>query len=300
MQHLTLIDDKELNYIRHQARHTHLRLHAQEQNPQTGPFLSRQKGKGLELEDQRFYEPGDDIRHMNWQATARYQRLVTKIFREERQARLLLVIDRSSNMLFGSQQLKAAIAARIACALAFYATNRQIQLDIAVYDHQLTFFPTIKHDNQLFPFLSFIKTQTKPPTKQAPVIATKTLLQQIDNHQLTGDSIYFIGDFLSWHKDTSKTLTVLRNKYALNAIQVYDPLEENLPECGRLRVGDASHHRTAVINTHNRALREHLNKKMQQRQQEIAALFKQSGIPLLRIGTHETPLQRLFELRNAS
>src|SRR3990172_1873062 len=91
-----------------------------------GPAPSIFRGRGMELEDVRAYQPGDDVRHMDWRATARTNRPITKVFRDERQQMIYLVIDRGPTMFFGTRgELKAASAARVAAVLAFSALAPQ-------------------------------------------------------------------------------------------------------------------------------------------------------------------------------
>jgi len=256
-----------------------------------GPVLSLFRGRGMELEDLRAYQAGDDVRHMEWRATARSGRPITKVFREERQRLVYLVIDRGPTMAFGTRrEIKAATAARAAALLAFSAVARQERVSGLVLngDGEQS-FPAMR---SLDGVLRLLRAVIAPMAMTPTAGFTLTSLQRLDRAAERGSSIYIISDFHHFAEREQTVLRHLAERCEISAIQVIDPAEEQLSSVGRMRFRSPGG-QLYVVDTDDARLRERYAAAMAERSAALQQHLHGAGVALVRIHTHDDVLSRL-------
>ncbi len=260
-------------------------------SPLVGQQPSVFRGRGMELEDVRAYQTGDDVRRMDWRATARSGKPIMKVFREERSRELFLVIDRGPGMRFGTRgELKAARAARVAALLAFSAlAAREPVAGIVVDDREQLFSPA----RRLEGVLTLLRAACAPLPESHSVVAVEALLEQIDRAAERGSLICLISDFAQWRGEHLPLLLHLAARHNVLALRIIDPGEEALPDAGKIRVVSPATGTACVVDTSDTALRTRYAKTMANRSAALGGLFGQAGITLRQVHTHRDILQEM-------
>ncbi len=279
-----LLTSSELAQLREQAKLLPDLMHSGH-NRRAGPHLAFERGAGLELEELRRYQHGDEVRHMAWRATARRGTAMMKVFRAERQSRRLLIIDRHPGMYFGSHgELKATTATRIAALLAFNALDHQTELSAIIHGHERRYFDS---SNRLDDALAILRHLSHAPAQSmngidaAIEFPAEALLNQLLTLNTRRSQICFISDFTHWQTNScTPLLKQLAQQHQLLAFQVSDKGEQQLPSAGKLRLFGVG-----LIDSDNAQLQQRYQSVMQEKQESISQMLQQSAIPHLRIDT---------------
>jgi len=259
-----------------------------------GAYASPFRGQGLELADLRPYHWGDDLRHMDWRATARSGKPITKVFVDERMRHVFLAMDRGPSMAFATRgRLKAAATVHAAAALAFAALADRETVAGAVWDgHEAVFYPTA---GTLDGTLLMLHRAAAPLTRPAaagddhPDRALSRLLAQLNAAVPPQASIFLISDFRGIAPSHQGALMHLAQHRAVAAVHVVDPAERALPRSGLLRVVSPLTGRRYVIDTRDEGLRTRYAEAMARHHDAIEQVFSGAGIPLLRLSTDQDP-----------
>jgi uncharacterized protein (DUF58 family) len=289
--HTPLLTIAELERLQRQTLQFQARRRRAAASRFAGPAPSVFRGRGMELEDLRAYQPGDDVRHMEWRATARSGRPITKVFREERQRLAYLVIDRGPTMAFGTRrEIKAATAARIAALLAFSALARQERVAGLICDGggEQSFPATRTLDGAL----RLLRAAIAPVDTSAEHSKMTASLQRLDRAAERGSAIYLISDF---HDLDARHLPVLRHlgeRCDLTALQVIDPAEEQLGDAGRLRLRGPDG-RVHIVDSGDARLRERYAAATAERRKELKRLLHAASVGLVRVSTQDDVLPQV-------
>lgn len=264
-----------------------------------GQHRSRYRGQGVELDDSRPYHPGDNIRHMDWRATARSGRATMKVFREEKQRSLYLLIDRTPSMAFGTRvRLKIQSAAICALQLAFTALAHHESVAAAIVDTTIDHYAPTRTLDASFALINAINApvSTTPSTRMWSHANIMPLLQTIEQRSLPGCSVVVISDFIGLTAQQARLLAHLNDKRPLTALQISDPAEHELPAAGWLRLRSPITGESAWVDSHNPGVREQFRAHAAQRQQQLVQQFAQMNVALQSISTTVdlcTPLEAL-------
>lgn len=241
-----LLTDEEFERLRQIALHGRLRRQAAD--TLTGVFSSRRPGEGLDLLESRPYQPGDDPRHMDWRATARSGRPMSKVFLADRRRDLYLLIDRRPSMMFGTRrELKAASAARIAALLAFRTLAAQATVSGMVVAQQTQHFPAA---GSLAGILPLLRTAAAPPVQEPGAMLTHPAVP-------AGAALVLISDFhdvLNGDAALSDYLPV-GGRPPVTAIRIIDDAERELPAAGLLRLVAPQGGKPVLVDTNDAELR---------------------------------------------
>lgn len=254
-----------------------------------GPQLSRRRGLGLELFESRPYCTGDDVRHLDWRATARHGKPISKVFRAEQQRNSVIVVDRALSMAFGTRgQLKAAAAVAAAASLSFAAiADHETVAGIAVND-VCESFPPRRDLTGIFPFINAINAPLSPlrvANAQTHPLTQTASYQLIERSAGAGSHIYLISDFYFFSAQQQPMLSQLAQRYAVTALHIVDPAEEQLSNVGLLRIFSAVDGREHVIDTSNAELRRRYAEQRALRLRELQASLLRCGCVVRRITT---------------
>ena len=261
-----------------------------------GEYESVFKGRGMEFSEVREYVPGDDIRTIDWNVTARSQHPFVKKFVEERELTVIFVVDASRSLYFGSKEkLKSNIATEIAALLAFSAVKNNDKVGLLINtDHIEKYVPPKKGRSHVLRVVREI-LYFHPAARQTNLKAALEHLSRI----LTRSAVIFvISDFLDGGYE--KALKILHQKHDLIAIQVADRREEELPVCGWLELEDAETGERTLVNTNDSSFRDAYRKATTRRQTQLDLLFKLTGIDSIKITTGASyirPLIKFFRVR---
>jgi len=263
----------------------------------SGRHRSRLRGRGLDFDEVRKYVAGDDIRNIDWRVTARVGSTHTKVFTEERERPVLLVVDQSSSMYFGSQRyMKSVVGAYLAALGAWRTLEVGDRVGGIVFNDVNLDYVRPKRDRRsvqrLLHFIS-IRNQALGPKQNAPggnhLYEALIQTQQVINHDFL---VVIISDFQEFNDEIMKIMIQLSRHNDLIAAQVLDSFEEQLPEVS-LVLSDGDFQTELG---QQKKIRKRLNKEQRHRQQNFETQTQRFGIPLLKFNSAESPATQLRNL----
>ncbi|WP_052501447.1 DUF58 domain-containing protein [Thiomicrospira microaerophila] len=205
-----------------------------------GDQVSRFRGQGMEYEESRAYQPGDELRHLNSRLMARTGKAATKLFQEERQAQWVILLDQRQAMRFATRgRLKAEQGLRLAGWLAWIAQRQAIRLQTVVINQQVQISPQLEGAHT---YLAAMAQMNQPcPPLERPIegqIEPKLIdvMQKLSLHWPAGCRIWLISDFAEWQPSNQTWLAQMHARWQLSALQVVDPAERQLPAQRDLRL----------------------------------------------------------------
>lgn len=264
-----------------------------------GQWRSAFKGRGMAFAEVREYQYGDDVRDIDWNVTARYNKPYVKVFEEEREMTVMLLIDVSGSLDFGTtHQMKRDSAAEIAATLAFSAIQNNDKVGVIFFSDRIEkYIPPKKGRRHILYMISQI-LDFKPQSRKTDVkMAIEYLTRVMHRHC----NAFLISDFYD-QQDFSHALTIANEKHDVMAVQVYDPRAKMLPDVGLIKVMDAETGHEMVIDTSMKKLRLAHTAYWIHREEQLRDTFAKSRVDWTSIATNEDfvqALMRLFKLRKA-
>jgi uncharacterized protein (DUF58 family) len=258
----------------------------------SGEYQSSFKGSGLDFEDYREYQHGDETRFIDWNVTARKDHPYIRTFREERELSVILAVDVSGSSLYGSDQLsKRELAAELAAVLAFSANMNGDKTGLLLFaEEPILYLPPAKGNKHVLRMIrEILAADPENPTTSIPA-AADFLLHTVKRKAV----VFLISDFFA--HDLKKPLSALANKHDAIALQVTDPMERKLPRVGKITLADPETGIQTTVNTNNASVRSGFARLSQQHYEGLAKLFKQHGIDHLELSTTEDYLPHLHRL----
>jgi len=257
-----------------------------------GDYHSVFKGRGMNFEDVREYQPGDEIRAIDWNVTARLGTAFVKKFTEERELTVVLVVDVSASGNFGSAaQSKRELAAEVACVLAFSAIRNNDKVGLMLFSDRVELFIPPKkgrsHTLRIIREILFFEPEGRG-TK--PALA----LDYLNNVMTRRVVVFFISDFQT--SDFSRELSVSGRRHDFIALHIQDEREENLPNVGIITLEDAETGEQIEINTADRSTRARFNALAETHRAELNQTLRRNNIDAvsLRTGENYLPALRSF------
>lgn len=265
----------------------------------TGGYNSAFRGRGMSFSEVRLYYPGDDVRAIDWNVTARSGDTYVKVFEEERENTMMLLVDVSASAVFGSHtQFKEEYLSELCAVLAFSAIANNDKVGVLLFSDRIELYiPPKKGKTHILRIIREILT-ARPQGKGTDL--AKAL--QFTNNILKKRSVCFVlSDFLSEKYDD--TLRILVRRHDLIGIHCWDALERDLPDVGVMRVTDAETSKQMWIDTTSGRLRQQYRMQFEQHLAGVKAGFQKAGADFLSLGTHEPyvpALLRFFSQRSSS
>lgn len=262
----------------------------------SGEYQSSFKGGGLDFEDYREYQHGDETRFIDWNVTARKDHPYIRTFREERELSLILAIDVSGSSLYGSRHLsKRELAAELAAVLAFSANINGDKTGLLLFANEpLLYLPPAKGSKHILRIIREILAADPEDPRTSIPAACHFLLHTVKRKAL----VFLISDFFA--HDLKRPLGALASKHDTIALRVTDPMEEHLPRVGNVTLTDPETGWQTTVNTNNSNLRMGFDKLTRRHNEGITRLFQQHGIDHLKLTTttdYLPHLHRLFKAR---
>lgn len=260
----------------------------------SGAYRSAFKGRGMSFSEVREYQPGDDVRDIDWNVTARYARPYVKVYEEERELTMILLVDISRSEHFGTVGMtKRQRVAEIAGTLAFSTIKNNDNVGVIFYSDRVEkYIPPSKGHKHVLTILSEILS-IEPEGSGTDI---SVALRFAHNVQRKSCTLFLLSDFIDGI-DYAKTLAVVRNKHDLLAMQVYDPHEAELPMVGLLRVKDAETGEVRMIDSSSKSVRKQYRDYWQELTVKLRETFSKYNIGYASVSTSEDyvpRLQRLF------
>ena len=256
---------------------------------QSGGYLSRFKGRGMEFDETRLYQAGDDIRSIDWRVTARTGKTHTKIFREERERPVFISVDQRATMQFATRGVfKSVLAAKIAALLAWTAHHYgdriggQLFFDNDCYE--------LKPQNGKQAVLHFLNALVRPNVKQTelPHENLEPIFGRLLHHARPGSLLYIISDFRGLTPHAETQLAKLAQHCDVVLVFVHDDLEQHLPRSSRYRFTQQG--QDVIIDTNDAMLLQSYQQRFLAKQQHLQHLAKQRGMILISVNTQADPL----------
>lgn len=256
----------------------------------SGEYHTSFKGKGMSFAEVRQYQYGDDIRAIDWNVTARYNEPFVKVFEEERELTLMLMVDISGSQDFGStDNFKRDIVTEIAATLAFSATTNNDKIGLILFSDQIELFiPPKKGKSHILriirELLQFQPKSNKTNIGQAFEYLTKVLKKKA--------IVFVLSDFMT--KDYDRILKIAAKRHDITGIKVYDEREVILPNVGYVLMQDAETAETMYVNTGDVAVRDAHKSYFEDLDTYFATTFTKSGAGIIKTRTNENYVKKLL------
>jgi len=277
-------------------RKIHIRTAHQVDDLMAGDYVSVFKGRGMEFEQVREYVPGDDVRNIDWNVTARSQSAFVKEFREERELTVMLVVDVSGSQDFGTaEDFKQDLAAKFAAAVAFTAIRNNDKVGLILFSDRIErFVPPKKGRGHVWRVIRDILT-TRPEGRGTDIGGALGFLNNVVRRRAV---VFLVSDFLDSGFDN--VLRVTRARHDLIAVSITDPRELELSPMGLVELQDAETGKWAMVDTLDAGFRKAYRKAALARIHDRKDLLKGCGVDEIELTTDRDwvkPLVRFFRMR---
>ena len=266
-----------------------------------GEYHSQFKGRGMAFSEVREYQPGDDVRSIDWNVTARLNKPYIKVFEEERELTVMLLVDVSGSRNFGSiSQMKRDMMAEVAATLAFSTIENNDKVGVIFFSDKIEkYIPAKKGKTHVLhiirELLSFEPTTTGTDIAGA--------LQYFTNAQKRRCTAFLISDCINdwWRsKDATKTMEqavmITANRHDINVIQIYDRRDAELPNVGLLKVKDAETDKRLWVDTAVKSVRDNYADEWKKQQEAFDTLLTKTGTKAITVRTDEDYVKALKNL----
>lgn len=266
------------------------------QNIFAGEYHTAFKGRGMTFAEVREYQYGDDVRAIDWNVTARFGRPFIKVFEEERELTVILLVDVSGSLDFGTAiQFKKDIITEVAATLAFSTIQNNDKVGAIFFSDRVEkFIPPKKGKKHVLHIIRELLV-FKPESNQTDIAGA---LKYFTNAIKKRSTAFIISDFID--SGFERTLSIANNKHDVVALQVYDIREAEIPNVGMIKMKDAETGERMWIDTSDKRLRKAYKHQWNERQLVLQKIFKQSGVDSVSMSTDDDyvrAMMKLFRLR---
>lgn len=283
----------DANELLKKIRKIEIKTRGLSQNIFAGEYHSAFKGRGMIFSEVREYQPGDDIRDIDWNVTARQNKPYVKVYEEERELTVMLLIDVSGSGGFGAcGELKKEKMAEIAATLAFSSIQNNDKVGVVFFSDKVEkFIPPKKGKKHILLIIREI-INFHPENKGTNI---DVALQFMTNAIKKRCSAFLISDFIDDH-DYFKSMSIANRKHDLASIQVYDRRDAEMPNVGLVRVRDMETGSDRWLDTSSSSVRKAYAKAWYERQQKLNSITTRSGVDLASVTTEEDFVKALLGL----
>ncbi|MBR5749612.1 MAG: DUF58 domain-containing protein [Prevotella sp.] len=258
-----------------------------------GQYHSAFKGRGMAFSEVREYQFGDDVRDIDWNVTARFHRPYVKVFEEERELTVMLLIDVSGSLDFGTQkQMKRDMVTEIAATIAFSAIQNNDKIGVVFFSDKIEKYIPPKKGRKHILYIIREMLDYHPESKRTDVKQAVEFLSSVQKRRTTA---FILSDFYV-RNDFQQSLQIANRKHDVVAIQVYDQRARELPDVGLMKVVDAETGFEQYVDTSSKRLRDAYRKYWQSRQSQLLETFNKSNVDNVSIATNEDFVKALLML----
>jgi len=255
-----------------------------------GEYHSTFKGRGMTFSEVRQYQFGDDIRSIDWNVTARYNEPYVKVFEEERELTMMLMVDVSGSEMFGTtNQFKKGIITEISATLAFSALQNNDKAGLILFSDEVELFiPPKKGKTHVLRIIREL-LEFKPKSNRTDIAEALKFLSSVMKKKAI---VFVLSDFIA--KDYEKNLKISGNKHDLTGIRVFDEREEVIPNLGMVQMQDAETGKHQLVNTQSKSVRNAYGDYYRQRIDYFKETFTKSGCGVLSCRVDESYVKKLL------
>ncbi|CAM1339116.1 DUF58 domain-containing protein [Tenacibaculum aestuarii] len=255
-----------------------------------GEYHSTFKGRGMTFSEVRQYQYGDDIRAIDWNVTARYNEPYVKVFEEERELTMMLVVDVSGSEFFGtSEQFKKDTVTEIAATLAFSAIQNNDKVGLILFSDQVELYiPPKKGKSHVLRIIREL-IEFQPKSKQTNISEALKFLSNIMKKKAI---VFMLSDFMD--DNYERTLKIVGNKHDVTGIRVYDKHDEEIPNLGMVQMLDAETGKTHLVNTSSKNVRTHYKANALRLADYFENSFTKSGAGTISTRVDESYVRKLL------
>ena len=258
-----------------------------------GQYHSAFKGRGMAFSEVREYQFGDDVRDIDWNVTARFHRPYVKVFEEERELTVMLLIDVSGSLDFGTQkQMKRDMVTEIAATIAFSAIQNNDKIGVVFFSDRIEKYIPPKKGRKHILYIIREMLNFQPESKRTDVKQAVEFLSSVQKRRTTA---FILSDFYV-RDEFQQSLQICNRKHDVVAIQVYDQRARELPDVGLMKVVDAETGHEQYIDTGSKPLRQAYRKYWNSRQSQLEETFNKSNVDHVSVATNEDFVKALMML----
>ena len=266
----------------------------------SGEYHSAFKGRGMAFSEVREYQQGDDVRTIDWNVTARFNNAFVKMFHEERELTIMLLVDISASESFGTRvQLKKDLVAELAAVLAFSATTNNDKIGLILFSNRVEkFIPPKKGHSQILRIIHEI-LKHEPENKGTDIGAAIKYFSQMSRRKSIG---FIVSDFMdnpnspNANAQFEDEMNIANRKHDLVALRIFDNRENELPDIGLIKMRDAETGKLIWIDTSSKSLRMLYAINAKRNEGKLNDIFKRCGIDHVSIGTSDNYYKILLNL----
>lgn len=283
----------ETSELLQRVRRIEIKTRGLSNNIFAGEYHTAFKGRGMTFSEVREYQYGDDIRSIDWNVTARHNRPYIKVFEEERELTVMLLIDVSGSRNFGTvSKLKKNQITEIAAVIAFSAIQNNDKIGVIFFSDKIEkFIPPKKGKTHILHIIRELIDFT-PDDKQTDI---GNALQYMTNSIKKRCTCFILSDFID-DNDFNRALAIANRKHDVVALRVYDPRENELPPVGLMYLTDAETGEQMWVDTSDKQLRAAYRKYAYEKEKELENSFKRSGVDVASIRSDEDYVRALITL----
>lgn len=283
----------ETNDLLKRVRQIEIKTRGLSSNIFAGQYHSAFKGRGMAFSEVREYQYGDDIRDIDWNVTARFNKPYIKIFEEERELTVMLLIDVSASLEFGTvKQMKKDMSTEIAATLAFSAIQNNDKIGVIFFTDKIEKFIPPKKGRKHILYIIRELIDFQPGSRRTDI---KLAIEYLTNVIKKRCTAFILSDFID-RRDFKDALTIANRKHDVVAIQVYDKRVEELPSIGLMKVKDAETGHEEFIDTSSKALRKAQHDWWVKKQAVLKDTFTKSNVDAVSIRTDQDYVKALLNL----
>ena len=283
----------ETQEILKKVRKIEIKTRGLSQNIFAGQYHSAFKGRGMAFSEVREYQFGDDVRDIDWNVTARFHRPFVKVFEEERELTVMLLIDISGSLNFGTKhQFKRDMATEIAATIAFSAIQNNDKIGVVFFSDRIEKYIPPKKGRKHILYIIREMLDFQPQSKRTDIGGAMEYLTRVMKRRCT---TFVLSDFYT-QTSFSKPMQIANRKHDVVAIQVYDPAAKSLPNIGLMKVKDAETGHEMFIDTSSKELRKAHARYWLERARELEQTFAKSNVDWTSIATNEDYVKAMMLL----
>ena len=285
----------ETSEIIKKVRKIEIKARGLSSNVFAGQYHSAFKGRGMAFSEVREYQYGDDVRDIDWNVTARFNKPYVKVFEEERELTVMLLIDVSGSQDFGTQrQMKRDMVTEIAATLAFSAIQNNDKIGVVFFSDKIEKYIPPKKGRKHILYIIRELLDFHAESRRTDVATAIQFLNSVSKRRCTA---FVLSDFYV-RQDFQQQLTIASRRNDVVAIQVYDKRARELPDVGLMKVVDAETGFEQYVDTSSRNLREAYHRYWMKRQSQLLSVFAKSNVDNISIATDEDYVRALLGLFN--
>lgn len=255
-----------------------------------GEYHSTFKGRGMTFSEVRQYQFGDDVRSIDWNVTARYNEPFVKVFEEERELTMMLLVDISGSEFFGTKmRFKNEIITEIAATLAFSATQNNDKIGLILFTDQVELFiPPKKGRSHVLRIIREL-IEFEPKSKNTNIAGALRYLSSVIKKRAI---VFVLSDFIA--DDFQHTLKISSGRHDVTGIRIYDRYEQNIPNLGMVQMEDEETGESVLVNTSSRKVRRNYSRFYNEKVDYFQESFKKSGSGIIECRVDESYVSKLL------